>query len=248
MFNTATTTYQGGKPAEKPFTWSFSRLKNYNTCPKRYFHYDVAKDVPPEEKSEALVYGDEVHAAMAKRVSRGTPLPPAIESFEKHVTKLLDGSLHNPKVKILTERKYAIRKNLTPCGYFDKDVWYRAVADALRVQDNVALLVDWKTGGKPNDVRKVAEIIPQLWLATAAVFAHHPEVQGVGAKFVWLDHDAETKLKIMREQMPAFWEHIAPNLQALEQAHKENNFPPKPSGLCREFCGVTSCEFYGIGR
>lgn len=246
-FNKATTTYQGGKPPVKPFTWSYSRLKNFNTCPSRYNHYDVLKDVV-EEKSEALTYGDEVHAAMAKRISRGTPLPPALEGFEPHAAKVLEGSLHNPNVRVLVERKYAIRKDYTPCGYFDKDVWYRAVADALRLQGAVALLVDWKTGGQPNNERKVREIIPQLWLACAAVFAHHPEVNAMVAKFVWLDHHAETTLKIYRHQMKDFWDHILPEVAKLQEAHLTNNFPPKPSGLCRDFCGVQSCEYHGVGN
>jgi hypothetical protein len=246
ILNSAVTTYHGSKPV-KAFTWSFSRLKNYKTCPSRYNHYDVLKDVV-EEKSEQLVYGDEVHAAMAKRVSRGTPLPPSIEGFEHHATKLLKGSLHNTDVKLLVERKYAIREDYSPCGYFDKDVWYRAVCDALRLQGKVGLLVDWKTGGQPGNERKVAEIIPQLWLAGAAVFAHHPEVDALVAKFVWLDHNAETVLRIYRHQMPAFWEQILPEVATLKQAHADNAFPPKPSGLCRAFCGVQSCEYFGIGN
>ena len=49
----AVTTYN--KP--KPFAWSYSRLKNFEVCPKRHFHVDIAKDFR-EEEGESLVWGN----------------------------------------------------------------------------------------------------------------------------------------------------------------------------------------------
>ena len=33
----------------KAFSWSYTKLKNYETCPKRHFHYDVRKDIKEPE-------------------------------------------------------------------------------------------------------------------------------------------------------------------------------------------------------
>jgi spore coat polysaccharide biosynthesis protein SpsF (cytidylyltransferase family) len=44
----------------KPFAWSYSKLKNYEVCPKRHWHVDVKKDFK-EAESEALKQGNLVH-------------------------------------------------------------------------------------------------------------------------------------------------------------------------------------------
>ena len=45
----AVTTTFDGKAVVKPFSWSYSRLKNYEACPKKHYHLDIKKDLPPEE-------------------------------------------------------------------------------------------------------------------------------------------------------------------------------------------------------
>ena len=54
----------------KPFSWSWSKLKNFRTCPKRHYHVDIAKDFK-EDDSEDLLWGNEVHEALAKRIGKG---------------------------------------------------------------------------------------------------------------------------------------------------------------------------------
>ena len=58
----------------KPFSWSYSRLKNFETCPKRHWHVDINKDAK-EEDSEQLQWGNAVHKALADRIAKGTSLP-----------------------------------------------------------------------------------------------------------------------------------------------------------------------------
>ena len=56
----------------KPFAWSYSRLKNFEVCPKRHYEIDIAKNIK-EEESEALLWGNTVHRSCADRLSKGTP-------------------------------------------------------------------------------------------------------------------------------------------------------------------------------
>ena len=173
--------------------------------------------------------------------------------MEKHATDFLQGVSSAGGAEVLVERKYAVRADFTPCGYFDKNVWYRGVADAIKLiprpggQGKLSLIVDWKTGGRPDDERKVKEILPQLFLTAAVVMANHPDVEACRAKFVWLDHGMETAINVKRSDVPAIWAEILPNVVELKQAHDQNTFPAKPSGLCRSFCGVLACQYYGVG-
>jgi hypothetical protein len=54
----------------KQFAWSYSRLKAFEDCPRRYHETQVKKDAWPEAKSEILEYGDAVHSAMAQPAHR----------------------------------------------------------------------------------------------------------------------------------------------------------------------------------
>ena len=54
-----------GKPS-----WSFSSLKLFDQCPKKYYHLRVAKDYR-EVESEAMLYGNEFHRAAENYVSGG---------------------------------------------------------------------------------------------------------------------------------------------------------------------------------
>ena len=52
----------------KPFSWSYSRVKNYRSCPLKHYHVDIKKDYK-EDESEILTWGNEVHGALAKRLA-----------------------------------------------------------------------------------------------------------------------------------------------------------------------------------
>lgn len=229
-----TTTFAGAK-LKKPFAWSYSKLKNFETCPKRHWHIDIQKDVR-EEESESLTWGNYVHKSLAQRISSNKPLTPDIIDLEKWALRLLNTPGH-----ILVEQKLAITTEFSPCGFFDGNAWFRTVGDVIKINGSVGLVADWKTG-------KILEDSCQLALAAACVFAHYPEVMVVRSKFIWLKQDAETTEDFRREDMPSFWKSVWPRIAALKQAAETNNYPPKPGGLCRRWCPVRQCPHYGEGR
>lgn len=226
------TTTRTGKAVAKPFAWSYSKLKNYETCPKRHWHIDVAKDVR-EEESEALMWGNEVHAALARRLDKNTPLPPPMQMYEPWCERILatPGTL-------LVEQKLAITADFGACTFFDKAAWFRAIGDVIKIAGPVAMIMDWKTG-------KIVEDSVQLALAAGCVFAHHPEVQRVRSEFIWLKEDASTRVDLKREEMPKIWRDLWPRIEALKQAHETVTYPPKPGSLCARWCPVRQCPHNG---
>ena len=223
-------TTRGNKP--KPFAWSYSRLKNYETCPKRHWHCDIVKDVK-EEESDQLLYGNMLHSAMAKRISEGVPLPKGYDEYEDWAVKVLTG-----EGKVLVEQKLALNKDFGATSFFARDAWFRGVGDVIKIIGPVALVLDWKTG-------KIVEDSQQLALMAACVFAHHPEVMKVRSEFIWLKDDATTRADFTREGMSAVWASLWPRLQALEQAHNTTTYPAKPGGLCKRYCPVSQCPHHG---
>jgi dipeptidyl aminopeptidase/acylaminoacyl peptidase len=53
--------------------WSFSSLKTFSTCPKKFYHIRVAKDIKEPEGEQAM-YGKIVHEAAERYVRDGTPI------------------------------------------------------------------------------------------------------------------------------------------------------------------------------
>lgn len=219
--------------APKSFSFSYSRLRNFENCPKQFFHLDVAKDVKRED-SEQILWGNAVHKALADRIDKGTALPKGMESFEKWPSKIISGS----NGRILVEQKLAITEALEPCEWFARNAWYRGIGDVIKLVGDVALIIDWKTG-------KILEDSVQLALMAQTVFSHYPEVQRVRSIFVWLKEDAETVEDFSRDDMVGLWNVLHPRLQHMKNAQETMTYPPKPGGLCRKYCPITFCPHHG---
>ncbi len=234
-----TTTFANGQPSQtKPFTWSYSKLKNFRNCPKKHYEVDIAKNFA-EGRSQALEDGEAVHKALELRIGKGHALPPALQQYEPEAAKVL---AYMPTGTILlVEQKAALRRDFSACGYFDPGVWYRAKCDVVKVLGDAAVAIDWKTG-------KIQEDSEQLGLMAAWVFAAYPQVQKVATRYVWLGNFANTDVTFTRDDIVQLWRHLWPELEMYEQACAAFTFPPKPSGLCRQYCPVTSCAFHGKGN
>jgi len=220
--------------SDKPFAWSYSRLKNFETCPKRHQQIDILKRF--KDESEQLKYGDMVHKAAAARLGHGrTPLPKEIEPILEPWCQKIEK--HGGRIYV--EQKLAIKKDFSPCGYFDRGVWFRTVGDVVQIRDNVALGVDWKTGN-------IIEDSVQLALLAQCVFSHHPGVRAVRTDFIWLKEDASTTETFRLRDMPQLWIELAPRIKALEEAYNTEVFPPIHNKLCRKWCPVCTCEFHGV--
>ena len=53
--------------------WTFSKIKEFDTCPRKYEGTYVTKEVPYTE-TEATIYGTELHKAAEDYIGEGTPL------------------------------------------------------------------------------------------------------------------------------------------------------------------------------
>lgn len=216
----------------KGFSWSWSKIKNFTTCPARYYHVDVAKTFK-EEESETLAWGNAVHDALHKYVAKDQPLPIGMESFQETADRV-----KNAKGTVLVEQKLALTEQFAPCAFFDSAAWFRGIADALIVDGPVALAIDYKLG-------KVVDDSQQLALLAACTFAHYPEVRMVRTEYWWLKEDAITRAEFKHKDIPSIWKNILPRVEQLKHAHDTTTFPPKPGGLCRRYCPVQSCPHYG---
>lgn len=222
----------------KEWAWSYSKLKNYETCPKRHYEIDLAKhykDSDEDDPNSALAWGNRVHDAMAKACLGKAPLPEEMAMYQGWVDKVRAGP-----GKLLVEQKYAITRKFQPRSYFADDVWYRGIGDVVRIDGPVALVLDWKTG-------KILEDSVQLMLMAQCIFSHFPEVKRVRSEFVWLKEDCTTPEVFTRRGVGDEWIGLLPRVASMESAAKTQTYQPTPGRLCKKWCPVVSCPYHGKG-
>ena len=227
---------------QKPFSWSYSKLKNFETCPYRHQQIDLDK-VTPQPESDELRDGNEAHDALAKAVT-GAPLPVKFRKYQPWVDRLT--SRGNDEIFI--ELQLAIDEQARPVEWFAHNAWFRAKVDYLRLVSvaagTIALAVDYKTGKRSEDSI-------QLALSAACLFAHYPHIVKIRTEFVWLKEPfASVEENTTREDftladMADLWRAVDPRVEALKYAWDTKEYPPNPGRLCRQYCPVTHCQYHG---
>jgi hypothetical protein len=225
--------------AVKPkFAWSYSRLKNFETCPRRHAEVDLLKNWQ-EEPSEHLSFGDAVHTAMATALRTNKPLPLAYRQYQKWIDRV---NRTKGEMLVESECRWAITRDFEPTAWMSDDVWLRSVADVIKIDTEApatALVVDWKTG-KSRNVDPI-----QLTLTALMVFIQFAEVKRVRADFVWLQEDSHTTQVIDRHETADHWADMMPRVERMRKMVESGTFPPTPNRLCKAWCPVRSCEYWG---
>jgi hypothetical protein len=236
-----TTTRYAPSASGKPFAWSYTKLKNFEACPKRHYHVDIRKDFK-EEESEQLKHGNRVHTIFDQYLRHGTVMPPMLEPelmpWIKRVFTFQGKDVRDYGAVVSAEQQLAITKDFAPCEWFGKAAWYRAKIDVMWRLGPLGGIVDWKTG-------KVLEDSVQLMLSAACAFYHYPELQIIRSTFAWLADDCQTDCDIRREQLPELWNNLWERIETLRLAHEQSSYPPTPCRLCRAWCPVTVCPHHG---
>jgi CRISPR/Cas system-associated exonuclease Cas4 (RecB family) len=214
--------------------WSYSRLNNYETCPKKFWHSSVRKDVV-EAESEPMRYGKLVHKALELRVSKKKPMPLNLRYLEKYAAQLA-----NAKGTKLTEQQLAIDANFEPCSWFAKETWCRAILDLAIVKGSHAIVFDYKTG-------KISSDFTQLRLAAVLLMLHMPEIQTVDLSYLWTKDKKITSYErtLTREDIKSVVLELMPRLKNYEKAHRTDSFPARPGYLCKRYCPVKACPYHG---
>lgn len=215
--------------------WSYSSIKTFDQCPKKYFHLKVAKDVK-DDPNEAAIFGDAAHKAAELFIKNGTPIPDKFKVMRPTVEALAKF----PGVKH-TELKLGVRKTengFEPCGFFAKDVWWRGIVDLLITNVTVAHMIDYKTGkdAKYADMK-------QLDLMAGAIFVHFPEVEKIKSGLAYVVSNEFPKKVHRRDKLGEYMSVFDTQLDQLDAARENGVWNPKSGPLCG-WCPVVDCEHW----
>lgn len=212
--------------------WSYSSLKTFEQCPKKYYHLKVAKDVK-DVPHEAALYGSDVHKAAEEHVRDSKPMPkkysymePILESLKK-----IPGNKY-------CELELGLTKDLQPCAFKAPDVWWHGIVDLLIVDPTKGLahMVDYKT----SKSARYADV-KQLDLMATAVFAHFPEVTKIKSALLFVVSNEFVRKEHHIGNRNEYIGGVMPTIKQLERSLEHGVWNPITGPLCR-FCPVKSCE------
>lgn len=214
---------------------SYTSIKMFHQCAAKYKALVIDKSVPFTTTTEQQK-GIDVHAALEKAVKDGTELLSEFKQYQPVVDYLqrLSG-------KTLCEKKLGIKTDLSPCGFFDEEVWYRGTLDVLNIDGQRARIFDYKHGNdayQDNDQLKENAIL---------VFQNYPEIDTIQAVFIYLAVDRiSEKLVFKREDLHSLVVGLSKKEVPMVRSEKLDSFPTNKTHLCN-YCQVTTCQYHNRG-
>lgn len=220
----------------KKIPWSYSRLKEFKSCPRKFYHKNILKDVPKEDPAH-FVRGRDVHKGFELYLKGSGGFTDLQLSMITKFKPILDMVAAAPE--LFVEQQLAFNESEQQVGYFDRDVWVRIVFDVVAISGNKATVIDWKTG-------KVYPDSDQLDFYAGAIAMWRPEVEVVTTAFIWADADAKPTMSVYsKQQAERKWQLFADESELIQLAAEAGNWQQKPSDEACKWCPLNrmQCQY-----
>jgi hypothetical protein len=213
--------------------WSYSSIKSFQQCPKKYYHLRVLKDVK-DSGSEATIYGQALHKAAEDHIKNDIPVPSKFSFIQDLLAaiKNIPGEKH-------CELKLGVKQTpngYEPCGFFDKEVWWRGIGDVVVVQDDVIFSLDYKTSKNS----RYADL-KQMDALAAGLFVHFPHVKKIKSALAFVVTNELIHKEHFVEMRDSYFAAFTPELDRLASAQETGVWNANSGPLCA-YCPVTTCE------
>lgn len=197
--------------------WGYSKLETFEKCPQKFAYMFI--DKLPQPGSPAMERGSKMHENIESYLNGWIKdLIPECQSFKEAIDALKTEQFQ-------AEQAIGLDKdwNKLP-DWFHMATWIRAKADAMYVQDNKLVVIDFKSG------KYRVPSTDQVELYAIVGGALYPEVVEVFAEYWYLDTGevysrsyTQAELKELRKK---FEKRVAP-------MYVNTNWTPQPSMDCR---------------
>jgi len=209
---------------------SFSGMKEFDNCPRKYYQVRVLKAYPVED-STATLYGKEVHLACEEYIKNGKDL-----GGHARFKPMLDKLNAYPGDKYC-ELEMAVGANGAYVPFDSDDGIFRGIADLVIVHGSTARVIDYKTGKATYPEPK------QLELMALMVFAKFPAVMTVKGALIFMLHDVLVKREYHRSEFNQLLQQWMAKRDKIISCADIGVWNPNPSGLC-SWCPHKTCEYW----
>lgn len=210
----------------RKYSWSFSALSMFESCPKKY-EIIRAKKLVSDPPGKAADEGTRMHT-MIEEYLRDDKWDPELLPYKR----ILD--IVKEKQGVCEEGyhfKRTQQSELVRCEADDPECWVRSYLDWHKMDGETAEIIDWKTG----KVKPSKQLGFYAWL----LFTAHPELKRVKSTFHWINKNDQLSEWYERKDMERVYKPFADSLGALEHCFESDVWPETPGNHCR-YCPVTS--------
>ena len=229
---------------------SWSRLSDYNQCPRKFFLKYIEKSFPPEgEKSIHLIKGEELHKQLEEYVlaknGHGN-MPIGFSPSVKDTLPLVD-SFFAAGFTVYPEAQVSAGRNWKPLEWFDKNTMYRAIWDMIAIKPGTVFIGDYKSG-KVYDYTKS---FGQLHLSGCMAMERFVDTEEVHTAYIYLEHRITQKVRVIRDESQrkdpkdALQSEVKSHFEAeFEKVQEEKEWKPVINEFCK-WCPATKaqCQF-----
>jgi hypothetical protein len=194
--------------------WSFSSLKTFQQCPKKYYHTKIAKDIV-EPDTTATLYGKSAHTVAEEYIRDDKPVPPQFSYMQETLDSL----------KAIPGEKHCEMQ----LGFADLVV--------INEEKKMAYSVDYKT----SKSARYADV-KQLDLVATGIFAKFPKIERIKSALLFVVSKEFVKAEHHAVMVPKYVEKPARDVARIEAALENGVWNPVQGPLCR-FCSVKQCEY-----
>jgi hypothetical protein len=213
--------------------WSYSSLKTFQQCPKKYYHTKILKDIV-EPDTTATLYGKAAHTVAEEFVRDGVAIPEAFAYMKPVLEQLnsIEGEKH-------CEVKLGMTKTLESCDFDAPNVWWHGVADLVIInkKTGTAFSVDYKTSKNARYADAT-----QLDLVACGLFVKFPEIKKIRSALLFVVSKEFVKAEHHAEMVTKYMQKPTKDVARIEAAISNGVWNPVEGPLCK-FCSVKQCEY-----
>ena len=222
---------------------SHSRINDFDQCPLKFKlkYITKAPNFKFQGGSPHLIKGQKIHSYLEDYVNHrkdgndeiAENSLDAVENGKEFADKIIDVY---GRESVFAELQLAVTKDWEPTGWFDADVYMRAIVDFSAYGHVMSEAIDWKSG-------KFTQYTPesgygQLELTAGFMFALQPTLEFVQTQYAYVEHrkaikkvyKAEDKIRILQ-----YFDNKSVEINA------EDKFLPKKNRFCN-WCEATKSQ------
>lgn len=171
------------KKDKEVITWSHTKISDYLQCPAKFYEKYIKKSTKTGS-SEAMEKGNRIHKILENAVNQE-------DGVARNIGDITSSGLM-PVVELINrlkdlgaaaELELGVKKDWTPCSFWDKEVWGRCKIDILAAdKQGRGIIVDWKTGATKNLKYQTEN---ELKLHAVIAGAHFPELKIISGRYYY---------------------------------------------------------------
>jgi CRISPR/Cas system-associated exonuclease Cas4 (RecB family) len=229
---------------------SWSRLSDYNQCPRKFVLKYIEKKFPEEkEKSIHLIKGEELHKQLEDYVlakNGQAQMPVGFSPAVKDALPLVD-SFFAQGYTVYPEAQVSAGRDWKPLEWFDKNTMYRAIWDMIAIKPQTVFIGDYKSG----KVYDYTSEYGQLHLSACMAMERFSDATEVHTAYIYLEHKKTQKIKLIRDEdhRKSSTDVLHANVrkhfeEEFEKVQAEKEWKPTPNEFCK-WCPANKiqCQF-----